>query len=140
MNMEFLNYINWIAVLVAAVAYFALGAIWYSKLLFAGKWIIYTKVDVNDPNAKKGMGMLMLMSFVVMFITSTGLAILVSKLELTGWMNGLKLGALTGICFGGAAICISYIYEKRPMGLHFINGAYTLAGNIIAAIILCVWR
>ena len=140
MNSNFLDYINWVAVLVAAVAYFALGAIWYSKLLFAKKWIEYTKVDVNDPNMKKGMAVTMLMSLVVMFVCCVGLAILVTHLELSGWKNGLKLGALTGVCFGGTAICISYLYEKRPWGLHFINSGYTLVGNIVAALILCMWH
>ena len=140
MNMEFLNYINWIAVLVAAVAYFALGAIWYSKLLFAPKWIALLKLDVSDPNAKKGMGAILGMSFLVLFVCCTGLAILVSKLELSGWMNGVKLGALTGVCFGATSICNSYLYEKRPWGLHFINNGYVVVGNIIAGVILCVWR
>lgn len=140
MNIEFLDYIKWIAVLGAAVAYFALGAIWYSKLLFANKWIEYTKIDVNDPNAKKGILMVMLGSLFLMFVSCAGLALLVSKLEMSGWYNGFKLGALTGVCFGATSICISYMYEKRPMGLHLINGVYTILGNIIAAIILCVWQ
>ncbi len=128
----------WLPVLLGAVGYFVLGALWYSKLLFAKKWIAYTKVDVSDPNAKKGMGMLMLMSLIVMFVTSFGIGILAERMELHGWMSGLKLGALTGVCFGSAAICISYLYEKRPWGLHFINGGYTVLGNCIAAIIICV--
>ena len=128
----------WLAVLLGALGYFFLGAIWYSKIMFANQWIILTKVDVNDPNGKKGMAVTMILSFVVMFITSVGLGILAKKLELKGWMSGLKLGALVGVCFGAAAICISYLYEKRPWALHFINGAYTVLGNIIAAIIICV--
>lgn len=128
----------WLAVFLGALGYFILGAIWYSKILFADKWIILTKVDVNDPNGKKGMAVTMILSFVVMFISSVGIGILAEKLELKGWLSGLKLGSLVGICFGAAAICISYLYEKRPWGLHFINGGYTVLGNIIAAIIICV--
>lgn len=139
MNTSFLDYINWLAVFAGTLAYFFLGALWYSKILFAPKWIIYTKVDVNNPDGKKGIGAIMLASFVLMFITSTGLAILRSKLELVGWENGIKLGLLTGLCFGVMAISVSYLYEKRPFGLHLINGGYTLAGNIIAALIICCW-
>src|SRR5437667_9237110 len=62
------DYINWISVIIAAVAYFALGALWYSKILFASKWIAYNKIDVNDPNAKKGMGMMFGGSLVLMFV------------------------------------------------------------------------
>ena len=129
--------INWIAVFLGALAYFALGALWYSKILFAPKWIAYTKADVSNPDATKGIAPLMVMSFIWMFITCVGIAILRSRLDLTVWQSGLKLGLLTGICFGVAAISISYLYEKRPLGLHFINGGYTVLGNIIAAIIIC---
>lgn len=132
--------INWLAVLVAAIAYFALGALWYSKILFAPKWIAYTKVDPANPDATKGMAAIMLMSFVWMFITCIGLAILVSRIELVVWQTGLKLGLLTGVCFGMAALSISYLYEKRPAGLHLINGGFTVLGNIIAAIIICCWN
>lgn len=139
MNTEFISNLNWIAILCGALGYFALGALWYSKVLFANKWIEHTKVDVNNPDAKKGMGMLMLMSFVWMFISALGISILRDRMEIVGWMGGVKLGCITGFFFGTAAISISYLYEKRPMGLYWINGGYTLIGNIIAAVIICSW-
>ena len=140
MNTEFFNNLNWLAILCGALGYFALGALWYSKILFANKWIELTGVDVNDPNATKGMAALMTMSFVWMFISSLGIAILRDRIgDITGWMGGVKLGALTGLFFGTASISISYLYEKRPMVLYFINGGYSVLGNIIAAIIICSW-
>ena len=53
--MYIIQHIHWLAVLAAAVAYFSLGAIWYSKVLFAKKWLALTKIDASDPNASKGM-------------------------------------------------------------------------------------
>lgn len=47
------DYLNWSAIAVAALAYFALGALWYSKALFAKRWIADLKIDVNDPEAKE---------------------------------------------------------------------------------------
>jgi len=137
MNTTSFDYINWLAVLVGALGYFALGALWYSKALFANKWIGYTKIDVTNPETKKNVGPIMLMSFIWMFITCIGLAVLITRLDLYAWQSGAKLGLLTGICFGMASISISYLYEKRPVGLHFINGGYTIIGNIIAAVIIC---
>ncbi|MEP6712227.1 MAG: DUF1761 domain-containing protein [Ferruginibacter sp.] len=139
MSTAFLNDINWIAVLCGALGYFALGAIWYSKVLFANKWLELTGIDPKNPGATKGMATVMIGSFVLMFLTAFGIAVLRSRLEITGWMSGVKLGLVTGLCFGAAAISISYLYEKRPTGLHLINGAYTVVGNIIAALIICLW-
>jgi hypothetical protein len=140
MNPSIYQHIHWLAVLVAAVAYFALGAIWYSKVLFAKIWLALTKIDASDPNATKGMVAIMGASFVTIMVTSIGLAILAAYLPLSGFVHGIKLGALTGICFGATAISNSYLYEKRAIGLHFINGGYTVVGNIIAAVIICMWQ
>ena len=138
MDTSFLNELNWIAIAGGALGYFLLGAIWYS-LLFSKQWIAYTKVNVNDPNAKKGAGAIMFASFILMFVSALGIAILRDRMNLEGWMSGVKLGTLTGLFFGAASISISYLYEKRPFGLYLINGGYTLLGNIIAAVIICSW-
>ncbi|GAB2815802.1 DUF1761 domain-containing protein [Ferruginibacter profundus] len=141
MNTEFLNDINWLAVLVAGIAYWALGAVWYSKILFAKKWLEYTKINPNDPEAKKGMGIMFGGSLVMMVLTATGLSILVHRMDITAcWMSGVKIGAITGLLFGTTAIAVSYLYEKRPWGLYLINCGYTVLGNMIAAIIVCCWQ
>ena len=140
MNTEILKHIHWLAVLVAGVGYFALGALWYSKVLFAPKWLALLKIDTTDPNATKGMAGIMVTSFITILVACAGLAVLVTYLHLSSLSQGIKLGALTGICFGITAISNSYLYEKRPLGLHLINGGYTLVGNIIAAVIICVWQ
>ena len=139
MNTEFMHEINWLAVFAGSLVYFFLGAIWYSKLLFASKWIAYTKIDMNDPNAKKGVAGIMFASYIQMFLTAAGLSVLRYKLDTAGWMSGLKVGAFTGICFGAASITISYLYEKRPAGLYAINNGYTVLGNIAAALIIFCW-
>jgi hypothetical protein len=131
--------LNWLHILVAALAYFALGSIWYSAL-FGKKWVFYQKINMADPGAKKGVAAIMFGSFLWMFVASIGLAILVQRLQLNEAMSGLKLGLLTGICFSAAAISISYLYVKKPLGLHLIDSFYHIAGQIIAAVILCMWR
>lgn len=136
------DYLNWPAIAVAALAYFALGALWYSKVLFAKRWIADLKIDVNSPDAKKGVGMMFGGSFVLMFVQSLAIAIIAERLNIRGdgWMSGLKLGALTGGCFCAAAVGVNYLYEKKPFSLFLINGGYAIVGNIIAGIIICCWE
>jgi Protein of unknown function (DUF1761) len=133
--------INWIAVIVATLAYFVLGALWYSKLLFAKRWIADLKIDVNNPDSKKGMGIMFGGSLVLMFVQCLALAILAGRVEgiTATWMSGSKLGALTGCCFCAAAVGVNYLYEKKPVSLFLINAGYAIAGNIIAGIIICCW-
>ena len=74
------DYLNWPAIAVAALAYFALGSLWYSKVLFVNRWIADLKLDVTDPNAKKGMGMMFGGSLVLMFVQSLAIAILAEQI------------------------------------------------------------
>jgi len=139
---EMLKELNWIAILVATLAYFFLGAVWYS-FLFKNQWIAYqgiTAEEMNKPDARKGVGAIMFASFILMFVTCLGISILVNKIGVWGWMSGAKLGFFTGVFFACTSMGINMLYEKKPIGLFFINGAYQVLGNIIAAIIIVSWQ
>lgn len=135
------DYLNWPAIAVATLAYFALGSLWYSKILFAKRWIADSKIDINDPNAKKGIGLMFGGSFVLMYLQCLAIAVLAERLGIRehGWISGVKLGAVTGGCFAATAVGVNYLYEKKPLSLFFINGGYAIVGNIIAGIIICSW-
>ena len=139
MGTEIFSHLNWLAVLVAAAGYFILGAIWYS-FLFKNAWIRLSGVNVNDPNGKKGLGGIMFTSFILMFIASLGIAIILNKLVVVDLMSGIKTGLVAGVCFSATGLSISYLYEKKSLGLHLINGIYNIAGCVIAGIILAMWR
>jgi len=138
MNTDIFSQVNWLAVLVAALAYFFLGAIWYSAL-FRDAWIKSAGVNTNDPNARKGFAGILISSFITILIATVGLALLITRIGSGGWMTGVKIGLLTGVCFCAMAICNSYLYEKRPMTLSLINSFYNIVGCAIAAIIISVW-
>ena len=140
MNADILSSFNWLHILVAAIAYFALGAIWYS-FLFQKQWVRYHNIDMNNPDGRKGVGAIMFLSFILMFLITVGLEILIYRGGINGGaMSGVKLGLTTGILFSATAISITYLYLKRPAGLHFIDGLYHVVGQVIAAVILCVWQ
>ena len=139
MSSEIFSNINWLAVLVAGLAYFMLGAIWYS-FLFRSAWVKAAGVNVNDPNMKTGVAQIMLTSLLLMIIASIGIALILSKISPQNMMTGLKVGLIAGLCFSVTGISISYLYEKRPLALHLINGAYNTLGCVIAGIILAVWK
>lgn len=140
MNTEIFSQINWLAVLVAALAYFMLGALWYSKALFGTKWADLVGLDMSDPDKKRGMGKMMAGTFLLIIITCIALALLVYRLDLFVLSSALKLGLITGICFASTAVSISFIYESRPTALYFIDCGYHLAGHLITAIILVLWK
>jgi uncharacterized membrane protein len=126
-------------VLVGTLAYFFLGAIWYSAL-FRNAWIKAAGVNMNDPNKRTGLAGIMIASFITILITTTGLAVLINRVGTGSWMTGCKIGLIAGICFSAATICNSYLYEKRPIALTAINSLYNIFGCAIAGIILAIWK
>ena len=140
MNSEFFSNLNWLHILVATIAYFAIGAIWYS-ILFQKAWIRYHRIDTSNADARKGAAFIMLVGFIWTIIIVIGLATLISKMTLFGGvMSGVKLGLTTGVCFSALTISMTYLYLKKPLGLHIIDGLYHVVGQIVAAIILLVWK
>ena len=140
MNTDLLSHVNWLAAIVAGIAYFMIGGLWYSKVLFGSKWAALQKIDMNDANNKKGVGAIMFYSFLLMILTSIGLVILVVRMDITLISGAIKLGLVTGLLFSVTAVSISFLYEKKPLALHFITGSYMLVGNIVASLILVSWR
>lgn len=140
MNTEILADIKWLAVLLAAAVYFLLGAAWYSKILFGHKWASYVKLDMSNPDLKKGMGGMMGGSFILMLVAAIGLALLIVKFDFISVFSGVKLGLLTGICFSATAVSVSFIYERKPAGHFLIDAGYHIAGNVAAAVVLVLMR
>jgi hypothetical protein len=140
MDTSYFADINWLAVLVAAIAYFSLGALWFSKPVFGSKWVALHQINMNDPKAKKGVGAIMFGSFILMLLATIGLAILVARFHFYEVISGIKLGLFTGICFASTAISVTFLYIKKPLAIHFIDNLYHVVGQVIAAIILCVWK
>ena len=89
---------------------------------------------------KQGVAGVMIMAFIVFFVITAGLAILVERLQLWQAISGAKLGLFTGLFFSATVISITYLYTKKPFGLHLIDGLFHIIGQIIAAVILCVWQ
>lgn len=141
MNTELFMNINWWAVLVATVAYFMLGALWYSKGLFGSKWIKLVNIDVSNPDLKKGMGTMMLSTVALVSIVCIGLALLIRMIGFDdNYLYGIKLGLLTGLTFATTAVSINYVYERKPANLYLINNGYHVVGHVLAATILVLWR
>ncbi|MDZ4756863.1 MAG: DUF1761 domain-containing protein [Bacteroidota bacterium] len=125
-------HLNYLAIAVGAAAYFLLGAVWYSPVLFAKPWAKITVMSMDDSNNRKGMATVMIASFLCLFVLAIGMAFSSHALHLQNWASGLRFGMLTGVCFGLTVMSVSFVYE--------IDGGYHLIGNIIVGIIVTVWK
>ena len=132
---------NLLAVVVAAAANMALGALWYSPLLFAKPWMRLTGQNPNQMgNPAPGYAI----AAVASLVSALVLADLVRSLSAgsvagSTVSDGLIVGLLVGVGFVATAMGTDYAFHGRPAGLYLINAAYRVVGLVIMGAILAVW-
>jgi len=134
-------YINVWAVLFAAIAFWALGALWYSPLVFGRRW--QKEVGFKQENVKKSeMARVFGGSFVLMLLMVWALNFVINshKAEDVNLLQGLHYGAFTGFFFSMLTMGINYLYQRRSIALWLIDGFYMILGLGIAGMILGSWR
>ena len=134
-------YINVWAVLVSTVAFWALGALWYSPLLFSKRW--QKEVGFKEEEIKKtNMVMVFGLSFLVMLLMVWALNFVINshKPENVNLQTGLIYGIFIGVFFSMLTMGINYLYQRRSIVLWFIDGIYMILGLGISGMILGAWR
>jgi hypothetical protein len=134
--------INYPAVFVSALAYWALGALWYSPLLFARPFIALMRWTPEQLASVESQGAGA--QIVVALLTSLVLAyVLAHFVKFTG-AETVKSGALTGfwlwLGFVATSNLETVLFESRPVGLYLINNGYHLVGLLGMGSLLAVWR
>jgi Protein of unknown function (DUF1761) len=133
--------LNWLAIIVAAIVYFALGALWYSPMLFARPWQRSIGWDTERTPPQQNP-----MTYIVPFIAYVVMAIAVGLLaEATGsdtFAEGLVLGLIVGVGLSLAHTLVDATFDPNkpePWLWFAINGGYHTIGLIIVAVIVSVW-
>lgn len=125
-----MNRINWLGVAVATVAAFFIGFLWYG-LIFQEQWMALTGVtDEGSGNA-----MWMLLGVVQTFVTMVGLGWFIGR-DGGGWMHGLKIGLIAGVCFALMTSAYGFIYQTSPMGLLPIDWSHLLVVYAVGGAII----
>ena len=133
--------LNWLAVVVGALIYFALGALWYSPALFGPRW--QRSIGWDDSQAPPQQSavtyVLPLLAFLVMAIAVGLIAVATETDELgEGIVLGLVLGI--GLSLAHTFVDASFSPEKpEPWTWFAINGTYHALGLVVVAVITAIW-
>ncbi len=131
-------YINHLAVFVCAVVSLALGALWYSPLLFAKAWqreAGLTDEQLAQQNPAKTYGL----TFVLALVMSYNLAFFLGDSATTAaW--GATAGFLAGFGWATLIFAVIALFEQRSWKYIFINGGYITLYFTLIGFILGIWR
>jgi hypothetical protein len=129
--------VNWIAVIVAAVVRFGIGAAWYTAL-FGKRWRELQGVPENA--AATGMGQALAAGFVADLVMAFVLALFVGWYGAVDLWGGLVVGFLAWLGFVATVMAGTIFYEKKSPELIAINLGYQLISMLVMGAILGLWH
>jgi hypothetical protein len=136
MIFDYFGDLNWLAVLVAALAWFAFSAIWYSIPPLSDAWQRAAKVT---PGEGPPLVMILVPTFIGYFVTSTVIALIATALSGDDVVNGLALGVALGVGFGIVGAVVNQMYEQKGSSYWLINGVNAVIAYSIVAVIVTIW-
>ena len=125
--------INWLAVLLGTVAFFAVGALWYG-VLFGKVW--QREVGLSNEQLKSGANMPLIfgLCFVLEFIVVLTLGHLFAFLQPS---DHVKMMMATGFALAimSPAIGINYLYQRRSLKLFLIDAGHFVVGMAVVGLV-----
>jgi len=127
------SYVNWIAVLVATIATFLLGGIWYSPALFGKPWAAANGIDLSGVR-QRNIALMFFLAFLLHWLSASLLAAILGPNATISY--ALNVGALVGAFFVMTSIGVNYIFENRGVKLWLINGGYHIVSFMLMAALI----
>lgn len=128
--------INWLSVIVATLAAFAIGGLWYSPVLYGKAW--QKEIKLSDEEIKQAnMGMIFGSSFVLNFVSAIVLELFIGS-QAT-WSFGLIAGLFVGIGWIATSLGTNYLFARKSLKLFFIDAFYFIVYFAVMGIILGAW-
>jgi hypothetical protein len=132
--------VNLIAVLACSLISFFLGALWYSPLLFARKWVAL--LGKTPQELKEASNPVMYATgFPTGLVTCLAMAYVVNYAGASTLSGGAEVGAMCWFGFAGATSYnnqVNFVGKSRT--LWAIDSGYNLVSFVISGCILAVWK
>lgn len=136
-----LAHIHWLPVIGAAVAVFAIGALWYSPMLFGKAW---AKAHGHTPEKieamRASMGRAYGVSFLCYVVMAAAMAILIKRMDVIYVRGGVKLGALIGFGFAATIGLTANMFSEKRLAAWLIDAGYQIVYLMVMGAILVAWR
>jgi hypothetical protein len=141
MSFDALGELNWLAVVAATVAYFMLGALWYSPAFLGKPWMKASGMEMED--AGQGPGPIVFLApFIFSFVASIANGMLALATGSDSLSEGLVLGLVVGVGYATTIVGVTAVFESKkpdPTVWGAITAGYHLFGLMLSAAIVSAW-
>ena len=141
MSFGVLGDLNWLAVIVAAVVYFAIGGLWFAPVAFGKQWqeaIGWTEADAAQATPAK----MYVIPAVTCLVTTVALAMVSEATSTDTFGEGIVLGLVAGVGLVASALFVTGFFDPRkpkPQTWIGITVGYHVVAILVAAVILALW-
>jgi hypothetical protein len=130
--------INWLAVVAAAVAIYALGFVIYGLLIPAETWMAWSGVSAEDIEAVGSSRMPF--SVVMPLMTAIFMAVIFKWAQVAGASDGAKWGAVVALASAVPALMYGWVYGIGPAQMTLVDSGHLLLGHVAAGAVLGAWK
>lgn len=133
--------IDYVSVLVAAVAAFVIGFLWHGPL-FGKLWMKLSNITPEQMEAAKKQSMLprILGAFVQQLVTAYVLAIFLAGISTMDWVMAVRVSFWIWLGFIAMTLLNGVLWENRTIKLYLFNIVYQLVNLCAMALIIGLWR
>jgi hypothetical protein len=133
--LDSLTSVDWLAVTLATLAYFLLGALWFTPL-FGRAWD--RSLGIERKRGERYPPIYYVLPLVSSLLVSLATAVLAGAIGIEGWADAAMLGLVVGIGYSAAVTFTNAVTPTTPHPLAFaaITGSYHVVGAVIAAVII----
>jgi hypothetical protein len=137
--LDYVSELNWLAVVVATLVSFGVGATWYSQSLFGKAWM--KSIGLKESDTKKAnMARPIILTLVGTFVAAVAMGVLVQVLALTSVWQGATFGIMIAVAFLATNKVMQAQFELRPLSYNVITSAADVVTLGLMGAILAVWR
>lgn len=137
MILDMFGELNWLAIVVATLAWFAFSAIWYSVPPLSKAWASAARVDASGDGPP--LALLFIPTLIGYFITTIVIALIARGIGAESATDGIVLGLVLGVGFGVVGALVNQVYEGKGSSYFLINGVNAIIAYAIVGLIVTIW-
>lgn len=128
--------VNFLAILIAAAAYFLLGAVWYSTNIFGQSW----QHEAGVVPGKEHSFFSYIGEFIVDLVIAYVLALFIHLIDANAISEGLLVALWIWIGFIATYHVSSMLWGRKTFRSFVINGGFSLVGLLLMSVILVLLK
>lgn len=135
--------INWLAVIVATLIYFALGAVWFAPQTPIGRAWISASGYQSPTTGAASSNLFYIVPLATTFVIVLATAFIAGATGTDTLGEGVVLGLVVGVGYAAAIVLTIAAFEfskPRQWTWGVIDASYHVLGILIAAVMLALWR